>query len=455
MKLFNYRELMAVVPLLLAIAAVGFAAQKSEAVSPQLPTIPQRRFVLTDYNAVGDGKTLNTEAFRKAIAALHAAGGGSLIVPAGVFVTGPFELTDNMALVLERGATIRGSENFKDYENTDESGGRDNRFSKARVPALPLIRGLNLTNIAIRGEGTIDGAGLIWWQRFRADRAAGAPQEGQPALPGQPTAHPRPKLVWLIGCNKVHIQGVTLKDSPQFHLVPNRCQDVTIEDVKIIAPADAPNTDAIDPTSSRNVLIRRCFVDVGDDNVSFKSNPSEGPLENVLVTDCTFKHGHGASVGSNIGGGIRNITVQHCTFEGTDNAIRIKSRRDRGGVVDNITYRDITMKNVGVAILINLFYFDEAGAKEHKARPITATTPIVRNVQIINVTVDGAKRAGEIIGLPEAPVTNLLLDNVKIKSGTGMTIQDAKAVELRGVQITPRTGEPMIVTDAEVKTTRP
>jgi polygalacturonase len=421
-------------------------------VSPILPTIPQRRFALTDYHAIGDGKTLNTDAFRKAVAACRAAGGGNLIVPAGTFITGPFELVDNMALVLEKGATIRGSEDFKDYENTDESGGRDNRFGKARVPTLPLIRGLNLTNIEIRGEGTIDGAGAIWWQRFRAERAAGAPQEGQPSLPGQPTAHPRPKLIWLIGCNKVHIQGVTLKDSPQFHLVPNTCHDVTIEDVKVIAPEDAPNTDAIDPTSSRNVLIRRCFIDVGDDNVSFKSNPSEGPLENVLVTDCTFKHGHGASVGSNIGGGIRNITVQDCTFEGTDNAIRIKSRRDRGGVVENVTYRNIRMKNVGTAILVNLFYFDEAGAKEHQARPITATTPIVRNLQITNVTVDGAKRAGEIIGLPEAPVADATLDNVRINADSGMTIRDAKAVVLRDVLIVPRKGEPLTVTDAEVKT---
>ena len=454
MKQLNYRELMAVVVVLLSSTTVGIAAQTSEVtVHPQLPTIPQRRFVLTDYGAVGDGKTSNTDAFRKAIAACRAAGGGNVIVPAGTFITGPFELIDNLALVLEKGATIRGSEDFKDYENTNESGGRDNRFSKARVPVLPLIRGLNLTNIAIRGEGTIDGAGAIWWQRFRADRAAGAPQEGQPALPGQPTAHPRPKLVWLIGCNRVHIQGVTLKNSPQFHLVPNRCQEVTIEDVKVIAPEDAPNTDAIDPTSSRNVLIRRCVIDVGDDNVSFKSNQSEGPLENVLVTDCTFKHGHGASVGSNIGGGIRNITVQHCTFEGTDNAIRIKSRRDRGGVVENITYRDITVKNVGIAILINLFYFDEAGAKEHKARPITATTPIVRNVQIINVNVDGAKRAGEIIGLPEAPVSNVLLDNVLIKADSGMNVQDAKSVEFRDVRIMPQKGEPLTVTDAEIKTT--
>ncbi|SRR6266498_140759 len=419
-------------------------------VHPLLPTIPERRFLLTDYGAVGDGKAVNTDAFRKAIAACNNAGGGELIIPPGTFLTGPLELASNMALVLEKGATIRASENFTDFDNP----GQDTVFSKSRAMALPLIRGANLTNVAIRGEGTIDGAGAVWWQRFRNERAAGAPQEGQPTQPGQPVAHPRPKLIWLIGCTRVHIQGVTLKDSPQFHLVPNRCHEVTIEDVKVISPEDSPNTDGIDPTGSRNVLIRRCFVDVGDDNVSFKSNPREEQLENVLVTDCTFRHGHGASVGSNTGGGIRNITVQHCTFEGTDNAIRIKSRRDRGGVIENVTYRDLTMKNVGIAVLINLFYFDEAGAKEHKAHPLTPTTPIVRNVSIIDITVDGAKRAGEIIGLPEAPITSVLLNKVRIKADSGMIIQDAKAVELRDVQISPQKGEPLTITDAEVKTTR-
>jgi polygalacturonase len=182
MNYFNCRNLIGVLALLLSSVGPGLPAQISEVdVNPQLPAIPQRKFALSDFNAVGDGKASNTETFRKAIAAVRTAGGGQLVVSPGIFITGPIELTDNMALVLEPGATIRGSENFKDYENTDETGGKENRFSKARVPALPLVRGLNLTNVEIRGEGTIDGAGLIWWQRFRADRAAGAPQEGQPA----------------------------------------------------------------------------------------------------------------------------------------------------------------------------------------------------------------------------------------------------------------------------------
>ena len=440
------RSLILVAALVLLIVPAGAVAQTGPvAVRPQLPTIPQRRFVLTDFGAVGDGKTLNTDAFRKAVEACRKAGGGEVFVPAGTFVTGPFELTDHMALVLEKGATVRGSENFKDYESKD---------SKGKPSVLPLVGGRNLTDVEIRGEGTIDGAGLVWWQRFRAERAAGVPQQGQPRAAGQPAESPRPKLVLLTGCARVRIQGVTLKDSPQFHLVPNRCRDVTIEDVKVIAPADSPNTDGIDPTGSRDVLIRRCLIDVGDDNVSFKSNPNEGPTENVLVTDCTFRHGHGASVGSNIGGGIRNVTVEHCTFEETDNGIRIKSARDRGGVVERVTYRDITMKNVKVAVTINLFYFDKAGQKERKARPVSDATPVVRDVRIVNVTVDGAKTAGEIIGLPEMPVTGVLMENVRVRAKTGMTVQDAKAVELRDVQITPQKGEPLTVREAEVKTTR-
>jgi polygalacturonase len=454
MKRFKRCKSLFAAALLFFGALFEISAQvNSSPVQPQLPSIPARKFLITDFGAVGDGKTLNTDAFRKAIAACQKAGGGEIIVPAGTFVTAPIAFTSNMALVLERGAIIRGSDNFKDYEKpiTDA---KNRTTGRARTTILPLIGGENLSNIEIRGAGAIDGAGFLWWQRFRAERAAGVPQQGQPRAENAPPESPRPKLILLVNCRRVRIQGVTLKDSPQFHLVPHRCHEVTIEDVKIFAPANSPNTDGIDPTGSRNVLIRRCVIDVGDDNVSFKSNPHEEPLENVLVTDCTFKHGHGASVGSNTGGGIRNITVEHCTFEETDNAIRIKSRRDRGGVVENVIYRDLKMKNVGVAILINLFYFDKEGERERKAAPVTSTTPIVRNVQIINVTVDGAKTAGEIVGLPEMPVTGVRLENVRIRAKTGMRVQDAKDVALQNVQITPERGEPLVISNAEVKTAR-
>jgi polygalacturonase len=408
-------------------------------VNPKLPDIPTRKFVITDFGAIGNGKQSNTASFRQAIAACHTAGGGQVVVPAGTFVTGPVELAANMALVLEKGAIIRGSENFSDYDTSDHK-------------VLPLIGGKRLTNIAIQGEGIIDGAGASWWKRFRAERAAGVPQQGQPRQPGQPQESLRPKLVLLTDCANVLIRGVTLRDAPQFHLVPQRCHDVTIEDVTITAPADSPNTDGIDPSSSREVLIRHCTIDVGDDNVAFKSNPGEGATENALVTDCTFKHGHGASVGSNIGGGIRNIVVQNCTFDGADNGIRIKSARDRGGLVENVIYRHITMKNVGVAITLNLFYFDKAAQQERKSAAVTPTTPVIRGVRIIDVTVESAKTAGEIVGLPEMPIDNVMLENVRVNADTGMTVQDAKRVSMRNVRIVPQKGEPLKIVSAEVKT---
>jgi polygalacturonase len=441
------------VVLAIVIATPGFSRSKWNApvtssagqypesinVNPRLPVIPSRRFVITQFGAVGDGEQSNTEAFRKAIAACRASGGGEVIVPLGTFLTGPIELASNLALVLEKGAVIRASENFPDYQTADHK-------------ILPLIGGRRLANIAIRGAGVIDGSGAPWWKRFRAERAGGVPQQGQPRTAGQPQESPRPKLILLTDCASILIQGITLKDAPQFHLVPQRCHDVTIERVTITAPADSPNTDAIDPTSSRDVLIRNCIIDVGDDHVSLKSNPNEGPTENVLVTDCVFKHGHGASIGSNIGGGIRNIVIQNCSFEGSDNGIRIKSARDRGGLVENVVYRNLTMKNVGVAITLNLFYFDKAGQQERKSKAVTSTTPIIRGVRINDVQVDGAKTAGDIVGLPEMPIDNVMLENVRVNSTAGMIVQDATKVSLRKVLINSQKGEPLTVVSADVKT---
>jgi len=404
----------------------------TETKEPPAPTIPAREFDITRFGAIGDGKTMNTAAFSRATAACAQAGGGSVIVPPGVFLTGPITLASHMALVVQKGATIQASSKFSDFGLPDPLPSMQPQLDALRKSLRSLISGSDLTDVAIRGEGTIDGAGAPWWAKSdRAARTSGT------------TYVPRPNLIVIRNCTRLSVSGVTLSNSPQFHLVPQLCSDVLVEDVKIHAPPDSPNTDAIDPSNSRNVLIRRVLTDTGDDNIAFKANDS-GPTENITVMDCTFLHGHGVSVGSDTSGGVRNILVERCTFENTGTAIRIKSARDRGGIIEDVTYRDITMKNVDAAIYINLFYEDKSQAKNPQPKPVTNKTPRVRNILISNIVCENAKSAGEITALPESPATNIVLENVRLTAWTGFNIQDAAGLQFRNVSITtsPKPVEP-------------
>jgi polygalacturonase len=223
-----------------------------------------------------------------------------------------------------------------------------------------------------------------------------------------------------------------------FHLVPTRCHDVLIEDVTIHSPADSPNTDGIDPANCRDVVIRRCAIDTGDDNIALKAGSGGGfPTENVMVSDCKFLHGHGVSIGSELETGVRHFLVQRCAFENTGTALRIKSDRTRGGVVEDVIYRDITMKNVEAAITIFLFYDNKKTALTPDLKPITGDTPIIRNIHFLNIACEGTTRkAGEIIGLPESPVSDVTLENVRITGAVGgFTQQDVKNLRLINVDV--------------------
>ena len=255
----------------------------------------------------------------------------------------------------------------------------------------------------------------------------------------------------------IRMAGITLRNSPKFHYVPTDCEDVLIEDVTILAPERAANTDAIDPSNCRNVKILRCLIDVGDDNVAIKSGKKvegrEFGCENIEIADCTIRHGHGISIGSETVGGVRNVTVRNCTFEDTDNGIRIKSRRDKGGVVENITFADLTMTNVHPAISIAAYYQQSTHAKypkDDKAQPLTETTPIFRNITIRNVTGNSTKEAGLIVGLPESLVENIVLENIHLTAKEGLTIANAKGVQLLNVQVTAAQGEAIITDNAQV-----
>jgi polygalacturonase len=418
--------------LVLGVAGVAAAGD----ISPALPVIPSRSFNLTDFGGVGDGKTLNTEAINKAMAAITAAGGGQLVIPKGVFLTLPFKLVSQMDLHLDAGATLKFPESFAAYDLPDPGHASPEQLTAVASKYPALIGGEGISDVAITGGGTIDGSGAIWWNRGPNGERLGMPP------------YPRPKMILITHGNRIHLQGVTLINSPMYHVMPVQCQDVLIEEVHILAPAFSPNTDAIDPNASDRVLIRKCELDEGDDNVAIKA--IGGPAQNVLVEDCQCKHGHGISIGSETYGGIQHVTVRRCTFDGTVNGIRIKSARDRGNILGDFSFSHITMKDVGTAIDINLYYHDKEGSRNPTTRPVTRTTPTLSGVHIDHVTVTDAKIAGDIVGLPESVVSDVSLSDVQIGCTTGFTVRDARGVVFKNVVISPQHGEALACDHADV-----
>jgi len=420
-------------------------------VSPALPVIPVRTFNLTDYGGVGDGTTLNTEAFDKAVAAVAAAGGGHLVVPKGTYLTQPFALTSHMDLHLEDGSVIQFPHDLTLYglpaDQRKMTRAQMNDFGK-RVHSL--ISGHDLTDVSITGSGAIDGAGSSWWSLGVKD-SSGVPRTW--------FGNNRPKLIILTNSQRLLFQGVTLRNSPMYNLAPTLCRDITVEQVHIWAPGkpfdarpgtydQAPNTDAIDPMACQNVLIRDCDLSVGDDNVAIKA--IEGPCCNILVENCRCGLGHGISIGSETYQGIHNVTVRNCTFDGTQNGIRIKSSRDRGNDLYGFSFSNITMKNVTMALSINMYYMDRGGVARRRMLAVTPHTPMLHGVHIENVTVTNAKTAGEIIGLPESCVKDITLTNVTISAQKGVTIRDATQIVFRNVQVTAATGDPVTTTFAQL-----
>jgi len=406
---------------------IGFivvCAFRSPAQNPPLPVIPKATFNVTNYGAGGDGKTLDTAALQKTIDAAAAAGGGTVLIPPGKFLIGPITLASSLNLHLAKNATILISDNMANYPATRE------RYQDA-------ITANNAHDLEISGEGTIDGQGNVWWAAFRANHSM---------------TH-RPYLIKLSNCTRVQVHGVTLCNSPMFHLVPQNCTDVTISGVTIRSPADAPNTDGIDP-SGWNFLIADCMIDTGDDNIAIKPTISRQPgNKNYNITNCKFVHGHGCSVGSGTTGGLEDLQVSDCTFDQTDAGIRIKTLRGNGGLLQNCTYENLRMTAVKNPIYIIDWYPERNAPKDpatEKPEPVASRTPFNRNITIRNVIATDCPTAGTIRGLPEAPITNVTLANVNISAKTGMKIYHAREIKFTGSKITVESGDALTTFDAEV-----
>ena len=424
-------------------AAIAFVAglltvslAQAEYPKPAAADIPDHSFYLLAFGGVGDGKTSNTAAFQKAFKTIADAGGGRLIVPAGRFVTGSISLASRCELHLEKGAVIQFPADIAAYGLPAEPSDRDLKSLQKRVPAL--IQGQNLHDVAITGTGTIDGGGEAWWDLAATDEDGFIHDFGSS----------RPKLIVLTNIQRLHVEGVTLRDSPRWTLTFDRSRDVLIDGVHVFAPEDSPNTDGIDPNGSENVVIRNCDLDVGDDNIAIKA--ISAPAHDILVDNCRCLHGRGISIGSETYKGIHDVTVRNCTFDGTAHGIHIKSARDRGNQLFNFNFSNIAMKNVSLPISINLYYQDHFAQFERQPKPVTATTPHVHDVHIDGLTATAADGAGEIIGLPEAPIAGVTMSNVKISATTGLVVTDARAVVFKSVDIHVTEGAPVIAQPGEV-----
>jgi len=414
-----------------------------------LPDIPDNRVSLTEYGGRGDGMTLNTQAFASAINSLSEKGGGTLVVSQGVWLTGPIVMKSKINLHLESGAIILFSEQLDLYP-VIETNFEGVRAKRCQSP----ISGSDLHDIAITGNGIIDGNGRFWrplkrekvtenqWKALTS--TSGTVKDGRMWYPDNNRVNIRPNMLSLTRCKNVLLQGVTFKDSPCWNLHPLMCENVTIDGVTVKNPGYAQNGDGLDLESCRNAVIVNTLFDVGDDAICIKSGrDKEGrergmPTENVIVSGCTVYSGHGGFViGSEMSGGARNISVSNCQFLGTDNGLRFKSTRGRGGTVEKIYIRNISMTDIsGDAIRFNLHYGTKFEPnKEIEKLPVDETTPSFRDIHIESVSCNGADHAFFFNGLPEMPVRDIFIDNVNITASNQSVFKYCENIKQNNVNV--------------------
>ncbi len=466
------------------------------------PSFPNNEVSIQDFGAVGDGRTKNTKAFADAISKITGKGGGKVVVPRGIWLTGPIVLKSHINLHLEDGAFLLFTKEKDDYPIISTSFEGLDTY-RCQSP----ISGKDLENVAITGKGTIDGNGDAWravkrskmsgaeWSKLvksggilSEDKNVWYPSEGykkgKEATAGffnvpdiasvdfkEIRDYLRPVMISIVNSKNVLLDGPTFQNSPAWNIHPLMCENVIIRNINVRNPWYSQNGDGLDLESCKNALIYNNTFDVGDDAICIKSGKNEDgrkrgmPTENVIIKNNIVYHGHGGFVvGSEMSGGVKNVHVSNCTFIGTDTGLRFKSTRGRGGVVENIYISKIDMLNIPTEpIRFNLFYGgqapvleddQQAAVTDEKVVPVTEETPSFKNIWMRDIRAVGCASAAYFQGLPEMNLRNIHLENVYLQAKKGISMIDADQITFTNVTVDVEKGLPItLYNTANVKLT--
>jgi DNA sulfur modification protein DndE len=471
----------------LLLIFISTTSYSQEFTLPQSVSFRADTFNIKHFGGVADGLTKNTMAINKAIASCSEKGGGTVLIPAGFWLTGPIQLRSNVNLHIAKNAVLQFTGDLSDYPLV-----KTNWEGVDAYRCHSPIFGTGLENIAITGDGILDGAGQAWrpvkkskvtppeWKQLTEgggflNEAKDIWYPTESSLNGSRVKRPgviaegfdlqrseairdflRPNMLSLIQCKRILLQGVTFQNSPAWCLHPLMSQHITIRDLTVRNPWNAQNGDGVDLESCRYVLIENSTFDVGDDGICLKSGRDEEgrkrgmPTEDVMIRGCTVFHAHGGFVvGSEMSGGVRNIFVSDCNFLGTDIGLRFKSARGRGGIVENIFIKNIGMNNIGgAAILFDMYYmakdpltmFSGADNPSMEFKAVSESTPQFRKIRIENVVCDGAETGIFVRGLPEMNIREISMENISIKSKTGFVCIEGEDITLKNSTLVEESG---------------
>ncbi|MNK76463.1 Polygalacturonase [compost metagenome] len=445
----------------------------------QIPKFKSDTLNIVDFGAIPNTEQLCTNAINSAIEKCSKSGGGVVVIPAGLWTTGPIKLKSNVNLHTQNGAFVSFTSDLKQYKLI-ESYFEGNKVIRCESP----IMGVDLENIAITGQGIFDGNGAVWrpvkigkmtagqWDElvksggvlskdgkiWYPSKGAYEGNEERNKLPKKETVENmepykealRPVMVSLVNCKKLLLDGVTFQNSPAWNVNPLMCEHLTLRNLTIRNPWYSQNGDGLDLESCRIGTVTNCRFDVGDDAICIKSGKDkEGrdrakPTELFVITDCVVYHAHGGfTIGSEMSGGVKNIFAKNLTFNGTDCGLRFKSVRGRGGVVENIWMEDIRMNNIPTdAINFNLYYFGKSLSEDKTTGEITVAkeaisdeTPAFKNMHFKNIYVNGASQALKIMGIPEMPVANIEFENMIIRSDIGVQLNYTSKIAFKNLDL--------------------